>query len=555
MPQAIEEGLRWEAPLLDDRAHGDARRAIGGVDDPGGRARSVISIGAANRDDGAATEPERFDISREREAAHGVRVRRAHAASACTSRAWRARVVLDAILDRLPGLRLDPVAPVEITGMTFRARRACRWCGITPEPTRVRPSMAVLLVGSIALLGVPETSLGVLWPSMRADWDQPLSSLGILLFSLTGGYLVASLVHGKTVQRWGTASILSVAAVFGIVGAGVLTGAPTFAVGIAGYLLLGLAAGGIDSSMNAYAAIHHGPRLLTVMHGGFGVGATFGPPVVTAIVARDLSWRWAWLGVAGLYVLLLAGSLVMRSRFLPMGASAPMMEPDVPFTGESLDRGALATDPEHDPDDQDDPEDQDDRAARWRLVLGLSVASFFFYTGTEAAIGLSSFELLTERGLSVELAGLSVTCFWGALMVGRFSLGALFRWVPPRRALAFSVVAAVLATAMLWLVGARWPTLSPLLLVLTGLSLASVFPSLMALTPHRLGAHRAPSAIGVQLAAASLGVASVPAVVAVVADRAGIAAIGPAVTASAVLLACVHATAVVVERRVQVPVP
>src|SRR5256885_14499705 len=64
LPQAIEEGLRWEPPL-----HGIARVAIvdtelGGVAIKAGSVLSV-AIGAANRDETRYAEPDRFDIFRD----------------------------------------------------------------------------------------------------------------------------------------------------------------------------------------------------------------------------------------------------------------------------------------------------------------------------------------------------------------------------------------------------------------------------------------------------------------------------------------------------------
>jgi cytochrome P450 len=123
MKRAIEEGLRWEPPLT-----GIARLAmrdteVAGVPVPQG---SVIGVclGAANHDDTRWERPERFDLFREPKT-HMAFAFGAHTCLGMHLARMETRVLLNAVLDRLPGLRLDPAAEdVHVTGLTFRAPRA-----------------------------------------------------------------------------------------------------------------------------------------------------------------------------------------------------------------------------------------------------------------------------------------------------------------------------------------------------------------------------------------------------------------------------------------------
>jgi len=120
LPQAIEEGIRWEPPLLIV-----VRTAVGDVDVCGVRipAGSVVitNMGSANHDDTRWDRPEEFDIFRERKPHIGF----AHGPHMCLGMhlaRMETTVVLESLLDRLPNLRLDPAAgPAFISGMTFRA--------------------------------------------------------------------------------------------------------------------------------------------------------------------------------------------------------------------------------------------------------------------------------------------------------------------------------------------------------------------------------------------------------------------------------------------------
>jgi cytochrome P450 len=120
LPQAIEEGLRWEPPL-----HGIARvatvdTALGGMPIKSGSVLSV-AIGAANRDETRYREPDRFDIFRDpqQHIAFGFGP---HMCLGMHLARMETRVAVDALLDRLPDLRLDPDGDdPHIRGQIFRS--------------------------------------------------------------------------------------------------------------------------------------------------------------------------------------------------------------------------------------------------------------------------------------------------------------------------------------------------------------------------------------------------------------------------------------------------
>jgi cytochrome P450 len=120
VPQAIEEGLRWEPPLTGIMRTATRDVELGGVQVPGGAMLSV-TIGAANHDDARWDAPDRFDIFRDPQQ-HMAFAFGPHMCLGIHLARMETAVVLNAVLDRLPGLRLDPAADdVHITGMAFRS--------------------------------------------------------------------------------------------------------------------------------------------------------------------------------------------------------------------------------------------------------------------------------------------------------------------------------------------------------------------------------------------------------------------------------------------------
>lgn len=123
IPQAIEEGLRWEPPLLSIMRTATADTEIEGVAIPAGAAVGV-HLGAANRDPARWPDPDRFDVLRPQKP-HIAFALGPHVCLGMHLARMETRVLLETLFDRLPGLRLDPAAEdVHISGLVFRSPQA-----------------------------------------------------------------------------------------------------------------------------------------------------------------------------------------------------------------------------------------------------------------------------------------------------------------------------------------------------------------------------------------------------------------------------------------------
>ncbi len=122
IPQAMEEGLRWEPPLTGIARVCTRDVELAGVQIPAGSTIGV-NLGAANHDDTRYEDPERFDIFRPARQ-HMAFAFGPHRCLGMHLATMETEVVLGSVLDRLPGLRLDPAAvDIHITGQAFRSPR------------------------------------------------------------------------------------------------------------------------------------------------------------------------------------------------------------------------------------------------------------------------------------------------------------------------------------------------------------------------------------------------------------------------------------------------
>jgi cytochrome P450 len=120
VPQAIEEAVRWEAPLLTITRVAARDTELAGVAIPAGSAVMPM-LGAANHDEERYPEPHRFDIFR----APTPHISFGHGVHVCLGMhlaRLEMSVALNLLLDRLPGLRLDPAGDdPHIRGGVFRS--------------------------------------------------------------------------------------------------------------------------------------------------------------------------------------------------------------------------------------------------------------------------------------------------------------------------------------------------------------------------------------------------------------------------------------------------
>jgi cytochrome P450 len=123
IPKAVEEGLRWEAPLLTI-----VRTATRDTEVCGTTVEEdsviIVNLGSANHDESRWDDPDTLAIRRppQQHMAFGFGP---HICLGQHLARMETRVVLEKVFDRLPGLRVDPDAePAPVTWMTFRAPTA-----------------------------------------------------------------------------------------------------------------------------------------------------------------------------------------------------------------------------------------------------------------------------------------------------------------------------------------------------------------------------------------------------------------------------------------------
>ena len=332
--------------------------------------------------------------------------------------------------------------------------------------------------------------MGVAWPGIRHQFQLPVDALGIILVCGTAGYMLSSFLSGLLIRHLGIGGLLSLscAAMAGTLLVYAVT--PLWWVFVIFSAVGGLGAGAIDAGINTYIAKYHSTRMMQWLHASFGVGITSGPFIMTMGINATSHWQSGYFVVSVAMVIL--SVIFLFTKDMWEGISASSREEDHDENNASLCETIKS------------------------IQALLSVALFFLYTGVELGLGLWIYSLLTEsRGVAPEVAGIVTGGYWAMFTVGRIFAGWYAKKIDVRKLIYLSISLALFGVALLLADSSQIITI--LGVTLTGFAIAPIFPGLVSSTTSRVGFRHQANTIGMQIAAAGLGVAVVPSIAGVLA--------------------------------------
>lgn len=381
-----------------------------------------------------------------------------------------------------------------------------------------RSKIGLILLAFIAFisLGLPDGLLGVAWPSIRNHFALRLDALGILLFASTAGYMTSSFLSGKIISKLGVGGTLA-ASCF-LTGAGLIgyTFAPSWWVMVALGVVAGLGAGAIDAGINTYVAANFGEGLMQWLHASYGVGVTLGPIIMTVGLNLYNAWQWGYRNVGGAQILL----ALCFALTLSMWSQAPQnatQEEEKKLTDYQTSISETLRQPK----------------------VWMSLLLFLLYTGIEVSFGSWTYSLLTlSRNVSTEVAGYWAGSYWATFTLGRILSGLLTRRFGIEKLVVAGQIAATLGAVLLW--WNPFPTSSIIAVSIIGFALSPIFGGMMSGTALRVGDHHAANTIGMQISAAGLGAAVIPAIAGVLAQNISLEAIPVYLTCLFAVLFCLY---------------
>lgn len=174
------------------------------------------------------------------------------------------------------------------------------------------------LFAFMASFALSSTMFSTVLPKMIEDFHLSLSMAGLLPMCTSVGNLIAMALTGLVGDR--TRKSVFVGLISAAMGVMLLAVSPasSFAMLLAALLLLGVCTSSLNLMLTAYVSDIYGERrsrYINLLHVCFGIGSLVGPLYPTALGAADLSWRFAYMMLA-VVVLILSAAYFLTLRRL-----------------------------------------------------------------------------------------------------------------------------------------------------------------------------------------------------------------------------------------------
>lgn len=339
--------------------------------------------------------------------------------------------------------------------------------------------LALIYIAFISL-GLPDSLLGSGWPVIHTDLDVPISFMGIISMTISGGTIVSSLLSDKLTGKLGTriVTVISVfLTTFALFGFSFST---QFWMLIVFAVPYGLGAGAIDAALNNYVALHYSSKHMSWLHCFWGVG-TIVSPFVMSYALTNSNWNNGYRIVGFIQLAIAILLLVTLPVWKVHNQSAEKKQQSIGLIGALKIKGVPF------------------------LLIG-----FFAYCAAEAtAMSWASTYFTEVKGISTEKAAQFAALFYIGITVGRFLSGFVTDKLGDKKMIIIGTC--ILSCGIIALmIPVSYPLVSIIGFVVIGFGCAPIYPSIIHSTPNNFGAENSGAIIGIQMASAYVGSTFIP---------------------------------------------
>lgn len=347
--------------------------------------------------------------------------------------------------------------------------------------------LALIYLAFISL-GLPDSLLGSSWPLMKVDYGVPVGNAGFISVIVSIGTIVSSLFSHRVIRRFGTGKVTVVSVTLTAIALLGFFLSPSFLWLLVCAVPLGFGAGAVDSGLNEFVAEHYEAKHMNWLHCSWGIGAMLGPILISTLTQSGHSWRSGYMSIAIIQLALIAlllFSLPMWRKYEKPGFDA--QRTDMKASGKK--QGTFAP-----------------LQAKGAMFAMLT---FFLYAAIENSMILwGASYLVNVKGMQPESAAGWISLFFLGITAGRMLSG--FISIKQSNEVLIRV-GSILIIAGVFIMLLPLPTLFTMAgLVIVGLGLAPIYPSMLHQTPIYFKNENAQAAMGLQMAFSYCGVTLMP---------------------------------------------
>lgn len=346
--------------------------------------------------------------------------------------------------------------------------------------------MATLLLIVIFIdfigLGIPDSLFGAAWPAINSDFGLPISAANAVTITMTVCSIISSLMSAKLTEKFSTSKIAAVSTALTAVGLFGFSISKNIYMMFFFTLFLGFGAGAIDAALNNYVAVHYRASHMNFLHCFYGIGVTLSPYLMS-LALKNRSWQ---SGYRLAFIIQLVISIIAFAS-LPLWQKNGRLSES---SDEKIEKSSFA-----------ELVKLPGIKSTWLVFFGSCALEYV--SGTWA----SSF-LVNSRGITVDRAALFVTVYYGGIAFGRFLSGIFSSKLKPQQIISIGTI--LIIPAIVLVSQPFIPNLIAVGMFLIGLGNGPLYPNMVHLTPIRFGAQRSQAVMGSQMAAAYIGILSMP---------------------------------------------
>lgn len=353
--------------------------------------------------------------------------------------------------------------------------------------------LLVVIYLAFISLGLPDSMLGAAWPVMYQNLEVPVSWAGFISITICLGTTVSSLIYAKLTDKFTTWFITTISIALTAAALFIFSIAPSFLILILAAIILGLGAGAVDAGLNNFVALHYKARAMNFLHAFWGVGTLVGPFMLSFYFAHDLSWRSGYTTISSIQAIICVIVLISRTLWKKAGDTTITQNGSKP----ELKQPAVTL-----------------SSALKRPGAKAAMLGFFSYCSFEQSSMLwASTYMVNVKGASESHAALYAgLLFWG-ITAGRIVSGLIANKINGKPLIR---IAQALIFIGLLLVLLAPPSAAPIALFFLGFGFGPIYPTMMHQTPEFFGAELSAKIMGLEMSAAYIGSALMPALFGVI---------------------------------------
>lgn len=356
--------------------------------------------------------------------------------------------------------------------------------------------LAVIYLAFISL-GLPDSLLGSVWPTMYQEFNVPVSYAGAIFMIISAGTIFSSLQSDRLTKSFGTGKVTAFSVLMTAIALWGFSISSSYWMLISWAIPYGLGAGSVDASLNNYVALHYKSHHMSWLHCMWGIGASIGPYIMSFALVNGQTWNMGYLYISLIQVALTV--IIMLS--LPLWKK-PFIINDI----QEVDVG-----------------NEKNKALTLKEIVNIPGAKqvmimFFCYCALEQTAGLwASSYLVLQHGFDLEVATSYGSLFFIGITVGRAISGFITMKLKDKEMIYLGQGIILIGIIIMCLPLGHQVSLIGLVTI--GLGCAPIYPCIIHSTPTNFGKNKSQAFIGVQMASAYVGNLLMPPLFGIIANH------------------------------------